>query len=391
MLDIILQKFGDHGSESSRRDEFQKHYAAYCCIEMLVDEGISEVICEYGEDVVVKRHEKYELYQVKTRQESMDDWGLYDLIPIIAKTFAMVPYFGNVSKCCFVSNEGAAKELYKLKNVINKNYIDWDDNDKQTFNDFCKNYNSRILKYMKEVDKENKDTVEDIKTRLLLLKLDTDFHHMSHIQDSNLRQLRHVLEGDFTNHDKFTYTDEELVDVYERIMGMVGKATIGKNLSEKTINRDCMKECVKIPLKRKTLYRTPTEEEINSVKGKTVMERKLCLGGFTQIFIETARELMVSTMYKARSWEFGDAPAILDDVRFRVKYLWADNYDRLCQAYPDQEKIGRILLEEIKKDLSKLAEHYIKSDLPIDDFFLLGTVWNLTLECKAYWSQNRIE
>jgi hypothetical protein len=51
MIDSIIEKFGYYGTESSRRDEFQKHYAAYWCIEMLFDESITEVICEYGEEI----------------------------------------------------------------------------------------------------------------------------------------------------------------------------------------------------------------------------------------------------------------------------------------------------------------------------------------------------
>lgn len=391
MLDVIIERFGDFGAESSRRDEFQKHYAAYCCIEMLFDQSISEVICEYGEDIVIGRNGVYELHQVKTKQESVDDWKLDDLIPIIAKSFAMVPYFGSVSKCCFVSNEGATGVLYELKGVLKKGAEYWDTEDRQFFDDFCKHHSSRILKHMKRLDSESVATVEDVNARLLSLEIDTNFHHMEYIADSNARRLRQALERNSVKIDEFTFTDAELQDVYERLMGLVGKATIGRTRHEKTIVKEDVEECFIIPARRRMLYRFPTEKEISSASGKTLMERKLSLGGFGSVFIDSARELMVTTLYKARSWEFGNAPEILEDIRFRIKYICADNYDRVCQLHPSQKELGRLILEEIKKDLPQLVDYYEDCRLPIDTFFLLGIAWELTSECKAYWSQHKVE
>lgn len=389
MFDLILSKFGDYGAESSRRDKFQEHYVAWWCIEMLFDDTISEVICEYGEDLVINRGGVYELYQVKTKQESVDDWKLNDLIPIIAKTFAMVPYFRNVSKCCFVSNKGADGVLYDLKEVINQPPDTWNDQERQIFETFCRNHGQRILKSIKDVDQENTDTVADVRQRLLSLRIETDFHHIDFIQDTNIRRLRQALEQE-TNGSGVVYTDEDISDIYEALMGIVGKATIGKTREEKTILREHVEECFKKPLQRRTLYRFPTEDDLQQAHGETKLGKKLALGGFTKPFIDNARDLMVSVSAQARFWSFGNAQEILEDVRFRVKYVWADNYDKVCLANPDREKIGRFVLEEMKKDFAKLIEHYQYTGLPfIDELFLTGITWKLSSECKAYWSQNR--
>jgi hypothetical protein len=388
MLDLIIEKFGDYGAESSRRDEFQKHYAAFWCIEMLLDPTISAVICEYGEDVVVVRNNAYELHQVKTHQESRDDWKLEDVIPIISKTFAMVPYFGNVSRCCFVSNDKSTGILYRLKCLLEKEQCDWNTDDTIFFNDFCKNNSSKILKYMQAEDDRNTYSTDNVRALLLILDIDTDFHHMEYIQDSNMRKLRKAIEEKSKN--IITLSDTEIAEIYERIMGMVGKATIGKTKSEKTFTRDDIQNCLNVQIKRRIEYRLPTPDEINNAPGNTKLEQKLQLGGFTPEFISNAREVYVATLYKARSWEFGDTTSILDDIKFRMKYIWSDSFDKICQGHPDQERIGRLILEEIKKDIPSLINLYEHGNFPVDDLFLLGTTWLLTSECQAYWSRYKI-
>jgi hypothetical protein len=389
MHDLILNKFGDHGAESSRRDIFQNHFAAKWCIEMLFDESISEVICEYGEDLVLKKNGDYELYQVKTKQESVSDWKLEDLIPIIAKTFAMAPYFGNVSRYCFVSNEGATGNLYDLKTIINQRLDTWNEKEQGFFDQFCQNNCHKILKEMQRVDPENKDTVASLKLKLPLLEIMTDFHHMEFIHDTNIRRLREAIEQNHISSSLITYTNDEIIAVYESIMGLVGKATIGRTRTEKTIVKEQVIKCLGQPLKRRACYRFPTQEEINQAPGRTRLERKLYLGGFTSMFTDDARELMVTVKNQARKWDFGQATELLEDVRVRVKHICVDNYDKVCLSYPDKEAVGRVIWDELKKDLPSLMAYYEAQNLLfIDDLFLKGIVWELTSECKLYWSQH---
>ena len=56
---------------------------------------------------------------------------------------------------------------------------------------------------------------------------------MSHVEDTNVRILRTFLE-DNINSVNF-YSDKDIEDIYDNLIGVVGKATIGKNRKEKTI------------------------------------------------------------------------------------------------------------------------------------------------------------
>ncbi len=220
MQDIILEKFGDHGADSSRRDRFQEHYAAQLCIEMLSDSSISEVICEYGEDVVIKRNGAFELFQVKTKQESVDDWKLQDLLPIISKTFAMVPYFEYVSRCCFVSNKGAAGVLYSLKAVLNQPQNKWNDSENKIFEDFCRNHSQTLLREIKKHDPDASASIKDINKLLLKLEIITVFSHhmMNFLEDTNLRSLRKCLENNSWQ-NPIILLDQELAETYDRLLG----------------------------------------------------------------------------------------------------------------------------------------------------------------------------
>lgn len=389
MEDKIIAKFGDHGADSSRRDRFQEHFAAYYCVQMLFDGSILEVICEYGEDVVVNRNQGYELHQVKTKQESVSEWNLADLYPIIAKTFAMVPYFDKVKKCCFVSNKGSSGVLYELKKVINQSQSDWNEQEREFFETFCTNHAARILSEMKNVDSENNETVLDVRQRLLTLEINTDFHHMNHVEDSNIRTLRKFLDND--TYSLNNYSDKDIGDIYDNLIGIVGKATIGRTRVEKTITRNQVLECIVQPRGSRLLYKLPSKEEIENAQGRTLLEKKLFLGGFTDLFVEDARELMVVVKSRSRNWEFGQAAEILDDIVFRVKHLCVDSYDKVCQENPKKEQIGREIFEDIKIEFPRLLDYYHNSNLAfIDQLFLEGIAWALTSECKLYWSQQNL-
>lgn len=266
MSDEILDKFGDHGAETSRRYEFQKHYAAHWCIEMLSDTSITEVLCEYGEDVVINRRCIYELHQVKTKQESVDDWKWEDLVDPVGKSFAMVPYFGNVSKCCFVSNEGATGLLLELKQVIGKNPSDWTREDTKFFEAFCGNHLPKVLRAMQRIDTGNSDSLADVKDRFHLLEIQTDFHHMDHIQDTNVRRLRKVLEA-MAESVGLAYSYEEMSETYEHLIGVIAKATIGQTRDEKTVLKKDVLHCVRLPLRRRSLYKIPSQAEIGEMPG----------------------------------------------------------------------------------------------------------------------------
>jgi hypothetical protein len=388
MQDQILEKFGDFGAESSRRDRFHEHYSVHWCINMFFDASITEIILEYGEDLVVNRNGNYELHQVKTKQESVqEEWNVTNILPIIGKTFAMVPYFGNVTKCCFVSNEKAKGTLYKLKSVINQPDADWSLEEKSVFEDFCTNHNKRILKEMQKVDKENTETVTDVQDRLLTLRIDTDFHHMEYIQDTNIRRLRQAIENSYAG-TGIVFTDEDIAEIYEALIGVVGKAVIGKTRIEKSINREDILNCINVPINRRTLYRFPTEEEVLQAPGRTRLEKKLMLGGFTPVYIEEAREVMVEVMNQEKKWGFGKAEELLQDICFRMKYLCSDAYDIVCTANPRDEKVGRKILDRLKLELPNLIEYYGNLGF-VEEIFLVGIAWQLTAECKAYWSQHK--
>ncbi len=388
MRDTILEKFGDHGADSSRRDRFQEHYAAQWCLKMLSDTSISEVICEYGEDIVINKNGIFELHQVKTKQESVDEWKLADLIPIIGKTFAMAPYFGEVSRCCFISNKGATGTLLELKKLLGLPQGEWNNEEVEYFNNFCKNYSRNILNEITKVDPDTTITVEDIPLLLIKLNILTDFHHMNRVGDTNIRNLRKHLE--INGHNHLIYTDLELEELYDKLIGIVGKATIGRTKEEKTIDHDQVLGCIKHPRFRKTLYSFPTKQEIDSAPGRTILEKKLNLGGFTSLFIGNAREEMVSVMHQSRTWDFGQASELLEDIKFRVRHLCIDNYDRVCTNQPGKERLGRLILDEITKDLPRLIDYYNGANLPfIDEIFLRGIAMSLTSECKLYWSQHQ--
>ncbi len=385
MQDPILEIFGDFGAESTRRDKFQDHYAAEWCIKMLSDDTITEIVCEYGEDLVIARGTEYELHQVKTRQEGVGNWTITDLIPVVGKTFAMIPYLGNVTRCCFVSNEGANPDLHKLKKVLNQNPAQWDTDEQAYFDTFMDKHEGKLLEHMRQVNPKGCYESCHVESGMSVLQISTEYGHLEHIEAMNRVLLREQLEKQLRS-DGITYTEKELRDVYESLLGMVVRATLGKTRIEKTIRRENVLRCVEQPIRHRTLYRLPSRDEVAALEGKTVTEGKLTDGGFTSPFVEQAREDLVNMMNTARKWNFGAADKILDDVRFRVKHIVVDSFDRICSSHPGEKNIGRCILDDATPPLARLAEYYSQSGFPVDEVFLRGMVWDLTKACDLYWS-----
>jgi hypothetical protein len=390
MTDIVLSKFGDHGSESSRRDKFQEEFAMYLCIEMLGDPNIDYVICEYGEDVVLQRQDSFELFQVKTKQESVNAWRLDDLLPVIAKSFAIAPYMSlPVTRCHFVSNDRATGALLELKSLLDLPPGSWSEDQMRFFDDFCRKHCTRILEHIARNDPDHSYDIPQIEMRLKSLSIQTDFHHMNYLEDTNLRRLRCVVEGNGTGvASAFSVTDNALWEIYEKIAIVISTATVGRTREEKSISRQAIDTCITLQPTSAFMFRVPTEQEIEQAPGKTRLERKLLLGGFSPLFVEASRDIMVNVMSESRKWEFGLAEELIQDIRMRVRYSCADCFDRISKQIPDREQIGREILEDVRAHLPALAEYYQRRNLSFaDQTFLEGIAYWLTSECLLYWSQ----
>ncbi len=70
----------DAGSETLARYEFQITLTAWNCIELILDDDIQEIICEWHEDYVVVRTSQSELVSVKHIEPSTGSWTLAKIV-----------------------------------------------------------------------------------------------------------------------------------------------------------------------------------------------------------------------------------------------------------------------------------------------------------------------
>src|SRR5690348_12853129 len=91
----VLQLFGDHGADTLDRFFAQLEYTAVWCARMLDPrENVRVVIPEAIEDLVVIRHGRFELRQVKCRDESVGAWSISDAVPILGAQYTRAYAFG---------------------------------------------------------------------------------------------------------------------------------------------------------------------------------------------------------------------------------------------------------------------------------------------------------
>ena len=88
--DATLSLLDDSGAKTLRLYLRQVQYTTFLCVQMLRDATrIEAVIPEGGEDTVAVRGGVEELYQVKTRAESVGMWTLREALAVICRQYSL--------------------------------------------------------------------------------------------------------------------------------------------------------------------------------------------------------------------------------------------------------------------------------------------------------------
>ena len=370
----------DSGTLAQSRYFYQHQYTAFWCIQMLVDERIEHIFCEYHDDLLIRwRDGHYDFVQVKTRGEGQGEWTLADLLrrtnahSIIEKLYEKKRKFGDsVShRYVFVSNMGASgqkNDLRALKRLIERGHENWNDDEREQFEIILERFEQKVVY----------DDYDRLKDFCRSLDIRTWQPNFNSIRPYNITQLQKALKK--THGVDFPYPDLERI--YAAILQIIHQANIAQSIDGKRIRPEHIKAVIEAPTGvAGFLERVETVRE--DWKEMTSLERKAKAARFDPDAITLLIDLRASANAFYRKYSH------FDFTRKRLQHLSLE-VQRLCvkvklEAQREgSDGIGQWLL--LDQRLRALADREQGKPPPIDVNYLVGVVGDLIGKCKIGWT-----
>lgn len=364
------------GRVAQRGFRYQREFVSSKCIEMLTNDPIAAVYCDFGEDCIVEKTDgSREFYQVKSQDEGGGGYTLAAVCKsskgksIIVKLYESYRTNHTPGSMAFlVSNKDAVNDLLELKNLS--------DNEHRT----------------SEQQKKLDDLFDQIKNKiksaddstfceyLKQLRIRTNSPDLGSIELHNKTAI-----GRFTeNRYKIKLSDRDLDITYKGILDLVEKKST-KSLSplppDARIQREDILELVTFTPFEKILVAGYTKEQINAMD-HSQLEVKLDLAKFDAVFVDYAKKVRFGAKLKIK--EFKRLPTLgklCDEIELQVEGICAEKLQRF--------KLGQYanimdLYDEIKAAFKVIIETH-GTHLQLTEEFLLGIMFDITSRCGMRW------
>lgn len=385
LQDATLSVLDDSGAKTLRLYLRQVQYAAFLCVQMLRDASrIQAVIPEGGEDVVAIRGGTHELYQIKTRGESVGLWTLREALAVICRQYSLRESFGPACTFHFVSDQGAdPKEkprglpgpLFRLKDVLRRRgALDA----KQTA--LLQEFEVALCPIIVETLTKDHDDVLKEEEALDLL-------HRTRIQTGEPRlreynwpgELQSALSERLPGH---TFDYDDLLRTQGRIQALIVDRTINEPTVEgRTIRREDVMGCCQ-PSGSATL----PASDWDVYPGKNRMEQKCHAGGFGPERIRNFARRKLLTRFTLRELDVVGRSA---DVDHLATYLSEKQRESLEDAIAAGHTAapGPAALRLLRGELASAVRRYFPAGVPEghDDDFAEGLLWRETERCYLDW------
>ena len=383
--DATLSLLDDSGAKTLRLYLRQVQYTTFLCVQMLRDATrIEAVIPEGGEDTVAVRGGVEELYQVKTRAESVGMWTLREALAVICRQYSLRRSFGPTCTFHFVSDQGAdPKEkprglpgaLFRLKDVLRRlGKL----SDAQA--DLLAQFETALCPLIVEMLAEHHNDTLSVAEALDLL-------HRTRIQTGETRLNEYNWPGDLQSALRerlpgHTFDYDDLLRNQSRVQALVIDRTANElTIEERTIRRTDVMECCQ-PSGSSAL----PGSDWDAFPGKNRLEQKCHAGGFEteRILNFTRRKLLTRVTLREL-----DIVGRSSDVDQLATYLSEKQRESLEDAIARGHTAspGPAALRLLKGELAQAVRRYFPAGVPEghDDDFAEGLLWRETERCYLNW------
>lgn len=383
-LEDIRQE-NDGGSVAISGFDYQFHFAARKCIEMLAEPGKYEFVsCEAHEDVVVRLTDgSYEFYQVKLKAD--EQWNLSDLKSrgVWANFIKLRDKFGSGNSFWFVSDQTAkhstkkgrgnrVPDLGRMRVLTQqgKNICYQNERDKNS-----------VARLLERLDKDwSFNDMAETETFFWSIRILTDHEHERGLESCNVRDLQKLLEsrGILADSLNLSRIYNSIVLLLREAVKRPDTATDKEAIEMREIRSSDLENLITGPftelqMGQFTLDGTHDESQQRDLRQKT-----------KEFDPKSAAYFIDSRNYFAVLYwqQVSYAKSYIDHLRHRV---WG-----VCHRYKIEAADGQNAMQTyrtILKGLNELANHEKNLDPPIEvtPDYLHGMMCQLTAECYHDW------
>lgn len=388
LKDAVLREFGDDGAETLDRYFAQVEYTALWCIRLLRSaSGVSAVIPEGVEDVVIERTETVELRQVKTRDEGQGPWTTAEILPILCKLYHhRRAYPAAHHQFHFVSDRMADTKtpmrkntfgsLFRLKQLLELLHagIPWSAEEEKDFEQLFSAIAPRIIEVM---NTEYAETVSRDSARALVCNTWIETDSATLRSPDAVGALGTAFDDAFPG--AFPYTTAQIREIYGRLLLMIIGKIRKKTIAERrTVLADIL-GC-RIPTTHAGLG-----TDLSTVAGVTILDKKAVLGGFdlTEVpAFHRQRLLAEATVRRLMPMGYSDAlEKLIMDIIDRQTIC----RDDVCRKQRMTKNTGPAILTLLRAQIAVMIKGgQLPSEL-VNEQLCLGLAWRETDLCTLWW------
>jgi hypothetical protein len=377
----------DSGAQTQSRYRFQHECTARLCIPMIVRAGVLAVVCEEQEDFVVfYERDPPDLVSVKHRDGASGAWS-----------------FGALC------GDGGVKHLYDRWlatgqkascRMMTNAALSTGENGARSFADACHSRSIArvqpwIARLAAQLDASDHARVQEF---ALMLSIAAGLPSRDHIGAVNLRELvtpalkkldldvasaEHVYErivAAVAKANRDAVGDQgDLLDVIADPAHLETAAANNRRLARRTITREIVATLLLPPELAAANLVVPSDDP----PAPSRLQRKLVRGGLGPTVIDTAVRLRASWygFESARRTSVPGGDPAFDDLRLRIQELVGLSESRMDRTVP----YGPAMHLDVRETVTATGVAN-KLPFPLDDQLLQGLVFQLTDECKVWWS-----
>jgi Cap4 dsDNA endonuclease len=381
----------DSGAQTQSRFRFQHECTARSCVGMLVLDGVASVVCEEHEDfIVIYADGVVELVSVKHREESKGPWTFATLCSEggVRHLYDRWLATGRRARCRVMTNAGVKPGELEAREFIAA----------------CQSRQAeQIEPYIEKLDtvlgSQDRDRVREF---ALVLSIESALPGRPHIAAVNVRDFY------WPALEELGLVYDVVEPYYDRVLDLIARANrdqIGERLDlrdalldpgrfdeaaatdrrikRRTISRDDMFDAMQ-PLTQPARSFVAPDPGAPPPPPPSRMQRKLAAGELGPTMIETAVQLRAQwyAFESARRANVPGGDPAFEALRLRVAALAGESESRMNSSEPYGKAMHLDLLKTV-------VTGRLPADVPfaLDDQLLQGLVFQLTDECKVWFSE----
>jgi len=393
---------GDPGDDTGRRFDYQHTYAAILCCSLLdPSSGCSEVFCEHHEDILMRMAQGFQGVQVKTRNPDGDAWKATDpaILSALCRFVQLdAQWPGQFCGFLIATNHfffNSAETGSNLKHLLEL---------ATQANDFD-SAPKKLKTFIRKIVNATKATAAKVLATLKKTRCTSDLPKLDDIK----QELRETICGVYSPAQAaVTATLKRLADAlvsearraasldhrdalpgYFAALLNAEEQGVTRLIAGKRIDKDRFLVVLTQSLQNHSLL-IPTTSPVAPLAAKkhTRLEKKLEAGGLSAVSINAAKDLQASALHKFLEWReaLGEEEALKRYAHIKTAVL-SDCSSAHETASENQPPFGRAMLQGLKERISRRRQ---EGQTPLFDCLnehLEGCAYELTNECKVWWSK----